>query len=116
MNAIRIEFEGKTLQGNNASGILPLDVTALIGGNPHTFPYIGVNPVNVTSGQNINITFPSQIFIPPSAYANIQLIEMHIRYEFDPDTVNITQSANYTYQDGRNCPVLKPGILEVRVW
>lgn len=121
LNAIRIEFFGRLLEGSNVSGELPLEVTAEIDGtNTITYEWPGdaSDDTNITSA--VNITFPAGFFIPPSAYANITLIRMNVSYEFDPMTVNISQENNtyrYIYgSPGFSPPHLNPGVLEVRVW
>lgn len=122
LNNIRMTFDGKLLDGTDVTGVdLPYrDFTAEIDGTPHTFTWpVGAGtPLNVNDA--INITFPAGYFIPPSAYAEITLIRMNIRYEFAPDTMNLSSNFNaYEYLPGStdfSPPYLNPAIMEVRIW
>ncbi len=118
LNAVRIVYYGRLLSGGTASGNLPLDVHTTIDGTPRVYSYIGTSPYPVNN--LINVSFPAGFFIPPSAYADIQLIQMDINFRFDRGTVNLSNERNaYPYlpdQTGFTPPSLKPGILEVRVW
>jgi len=122
---IRITFDGRLLDGTEVSGVdLPYRTfSAIIDATPVLFnwPWGAGAPRDVN--QAINITFPAGYFIPPSAYAEITLIRMNIRYEFEPGTVNLSQSTNsYEYipdsigSPGFSPPHLTPAVLEVRVW
>jgi len=122
---IKMTFDGRLLDGTEVSGIdLPYRTfTAEIDGNPVLFnwPMGAGAPRDVNEA--INITFPAGYFIPPSAYAEITLIRMNIRYEFEPGTVNLSQSTHsYDYiPDSPGSPGFKPShlspaIMEVRVW
>lgn len=122
---IRMTFDGRLLDGTEVSGVdLPYrNFTAEIDGNlfNFTWPSGAGNLTNVNEA--INITFPAGYFIPPSAYAEITLIRMNIRYEFAPGTVNLSQTTHfYEYipdsvgSPGFSPPHLTPAILEVRVW
>lgn len=119
---IRMTFDGRLLDGTEVSGVdLPYRTfIAEIDGTPVLFNWpVGAGaPRDVN--QYINITFPAGYFIPPSAYAEITLIRMNIRYEFEPGTVNLSQLTNsYSYIPGSPGfipPHLTPAIMEVRVW
>jgi len=120
---IRITFDGKLLSGTDVTGVdLPYrNFVAKIDGNDYTFVWpdgTAGSPLDVT--QYINITFPAGYFIPPSAYADVTLIRMTIRYEFEPNTVNLSSTNNhYEYVPGNTGftpPTLTPAVLEVRVW
>lgn len=126
---IQMTFDGRLLDGTEVSGVnLPYrsfsaDIDGIeyqyewpwgVGGPPGT-------PVEVQ--ESINITFPAGYFIPPSAYADITLIRMTVRYEFEPTTVNLSSAYNYyeyipdhPESPGFTPPELTPAILEVRVW
>jgi hypothetical protein len=118
LNAIRIEFYGRLLSGVDVYGDLPIEVPATVNGTyDYLFPWPGT--LDIIANETVNVTFPAGYFIPPSAYANITLITVQVRYEFDPQTVNITQEALYYYHYGRPGfvpPQLEPAVLEVRVW
>lgn len=122
LNNINMTFDGRLLDGTLRYGVdFPYrDFVAKIDDIDHTFVWNGTagSPLDVT--QSVNITFPAGYFIPSSAYANVTLIRMTIRYEFDPDTVNLSSSNNYyEYMPGSNGftpPSLVPAVLEVRVW
>lgn len=120
---IKITFDGKLLSGTDVTGVdLPYrNFVAKIDGTDYTFVWPGGaagSPLSVF--QSINITFPAGYFIPPSAYADVTLIRMTIRYEFEPNTVNLSSSNNhYEYIPGSmgfTPPTLTPAVLEVRVW
>lgn len=120
---IKITFDGKLLSGTDVTGVdLPYRTfVAKIDGTDYTFVWPGGaagSPLSVS--QSLNITFPAGYFIPPSAYADVTLIRMTIRYEFDPNTVNLSSSNNhYEYIPGSlgfTPPTLTPAVLEVRVW
>ncbi len=120
LNTIRIVYYGRLLSGGDATGDLPLPVTAIIDGSSHTFPYPDPFPIEVPVNRTVNITFPAGFFIPPSAYAHIQLISMNISFRFNESTVHLAKHNNvYEYNFGSQgfmAPTLKTGILEVRVW
>jgi hypothetical protein len=122
LTAIRVDFYGRLLQGTDVNGELPLEVPATINGTyNYTFPW--PDRVNVVANNTVNIPFPAGFFIPPSSYSNITLIEVSVRYDFDPETVNLTPGWAYYYLQGGQpglsaftAPSLKPAVMEVRVW
>lgn len=123
LDNIRMTFDGKLLDGTDVTGVdLPYrDFVAQIDGINKTFSWPAGAPGGPhTANQTINITFPAGYFIPPSAYAEITLIRMNIRYEFSPGTVNLSSNYNsYEYLPGNlgfSPPYLNPAIMEVRVW
>lgn len=122
LNNIRMTFDGRLLDGTEVQGVdLPYrPFTADIDGIQRSFTWPGGAGVPLQVNESINITFPAGYFIPPSAYAEITLIRMNIRYEFEEETVNLSESTHfYEYLPGNQGftpPHLKPAILEVRIW
>ncbi len=129
LNNIKMTFDGRLLDGTEVSGIdLPYrSFYADIDGTLHKYewPWGAGGPPGtpVEVLEYLNITFPAGYFIPPSAYADITLIQMTVRYEFEPGTVNLSSAFNsYDYipdstdSPGFTPPELTPAILEVRVW
>ncbi|MDI9633275.1 MAG: hypothetical protein QFX32_04370 [Methanolinea sp.] len=126
---IRIEniymtFEGIYINGTRLSNYpLPYrDFYASIDGNtPVKFNYshgVPDGPLNVMD--SIKITFPAGYFIPPSAFADLTLIQMNVIFTFTPDSVNIDSLNNiYSFEPnspGFSQPSLQYGVLEVRIW
>lgn len=124
---IKMTFDGRLLDGTEVSGVdLPYREFLVWIDNtpPKTFNWpIGSGSSEVVNNA-INITFPAGYFIPPSAYADITLIRMNIRYEFEPNALNLSSAYNsYEYlpdrpisSPGFSPPNLRPAIMEVRVW
>lgn len=122
LNNIRMTFDGRLLDGTEVKGVdLPYrPFTADIDGIQRSFTWPGGAGIPLQVNESINITFPAGYFIPPSAYAEITLIRMNIRYEFEEETVNLSESTHFHEylpgSQGFTPPHLKPAIMEVRVW
>jgi hypothetical protein len=122
LKTIRIQYNGHHIDGTDRSGELPVDLdnVSIDGQLPVTFFWNTQVFMSVTS--SVNITLPAGFFIPLSSMADVKINKIDISYEFDPNTVNLSQINNIYYYDERNrargfsSPSLKPAILEVRIW